>query len=61
MCVSINNVTFVAQLDNNVLVHATINNITLDGSILPRSQIAVCGTIDNFSSRLLQTFVSTDR
>ena len=60
MCVSISNVTIVTQLNNNQyqLVHASVNNLTLDGSILLRSQIAFCFLIDAFSCRLLQT-VST--
>ncbi|XP_046637002.1 uncharacterized protein LOC124315393 [Daphnia pulicaria] len=61
MCVSISNVTIVAQLNNNKLVHASVNNLSLDGSILPRSQIALCGLIDVFSCRLLQTVATTER
>ncbi|EFX77414.1 hypothetical protein DAPPUDRAFT_105995 [Daphnia pulex] len=61
MCVSISNVTIVAQL-NNKLVHASVNNLSLDGSILPCSQIALCcGLIDVFSCRLLQTVATTER
>ena len=61
MCVSISNVTIVAQLNNNKLVHASVNNLSLDGSILPRSQIALCGLIDVFSCRLLQTIGTAER
>ncbi|KAK4026287.1 hypothetical protein OUZ56_015296 [Daphnia magna] len=61
MCVSISNVTIVAQLNNNQLVHASINNLSLDGSILPRSQIALCGLVDAFSFRLLQTVATNER
>ncbi len=55
MCVTISNVTVVAQLSSSRLIHASINNLSLDGSILPRSQIALCVLVDAFSCRLLQT------
>lgn len=56
MCVSISNVTVVAQVSGGrQLVHASVNNLSLDGSILPRSQIALCILVDAFSARLLQT------
>lgn len=61
MYLSITNVTFVAQVNNNLLIHATVNNVTLDGSILPRHQIALCCSVDAFSSRLLQTVICSDR
>ena len=61
MCITVSNVTIVAQQNNNRLVHATINNVTLDGSILPRSQIALCGSIDGLSCRLLQTAANSER
>lgn len=61
MCVTISNVTVVAQLKNGQLVHASVNNLSLDGSILPRSQIALCVLVDAFSCRLLQTVASNDR
>ena len=61
MCVSISNVTVVAQLSNNRLVHASVNNLSLDGSILPRSQIALCVLLDAFSCRLLQTVATNER
>lgn len=54
MCVSITNVTVVAQLNSSRIIHASINNLSLDGSILPRSQIALCILVDAFSCRLLQ-------
>lgn len=61
MCVTVSNITIVAQQKNNKLVHTTINNVTLDGSILPRSQIALCGSIDVLSCRLLQTAANSER
>lgn len=61
MCVTVSNITIVAQQKNNKLVHTTINNVTLDGSILPRSQIALCGSIDVLSFRLLQTAANIER
>lgn len=60
MCVSISNVTVVVQLNNRQLIHASINNLNLDGSILPRSQIALCVIVDAFSCRLLQTAMATN-
>ena len=55
MCVSISNVTVVTQVsEGRRLVHASVNNLSLDGSILPRSQIAICVLVDAFSARLLQ-------
>ncbi len=58
MYVSVSNVTVVVQLDAGVLLHTTVCNISLDGSIMPRQLIAVSVSVDALSSRLLQMLVN---
>ena len=61
MCISVTNVTVVFERSAGELVHASVNNLTLDGSILPRSQISLCVVVDGVSSRLLQTAATGER
>lgn len=55
MCVSISNITVAIFQKRDQAISVTLNCLSFDGSILPRSQIAVCVVANGFSCKLFET------